>query len=60
MPFAFPSESAFAFAGILTTLLKVEQEVGWGLSLSPDSRWLLYPQLTSVEWSDLMLVENFR
>ncbi len=42
------------------TLLKVEQEVGWGLSLSPDSRWLLYPQLTSVEWSDLMLVENIR
>jgi hypothetical protein len=31
----------------------------WGISLSPDERFLLYTQLDAGD-SDLMLVENFR
>ena len=30
-----------------------------GLSVSPDSHWLIYTQLDSPPGSDLMLVENF-
>jgi hypothetical protein len=42
---------------------KTQQLVGkcvmWGFSVSPDERWILYPQVDH-EGSDLMLVENFR
>jgi Tol biopolymer transport system component len=41
----------------------VEKSVSWrnpsGFAISPDSRWLLYTNLESVE-ADLMLVDNFR
>jgi hypothetical protein len=34
-------------------------EPAWGLSVSPDGRWLLYSEFEGRQ-SDLMLVENFR
>ena len=37
----------------------VEKLASWGISLSPDERWLLYTQQDQ-SGSDLMLVENFR
>jgi hypothetical protein len=50
----------FSFAdGKVKTITRIEKYPEWGLAVSPDERWLLYPQLDAVE-SDLMLVENFR
>ena len=36
-----------------------ERQMSYGLSVSPDERWILYAQWDQVG-SDLMLVENFR
>ncbi len=38
---------------------KAEKPLHGGISVSPDSRWLLYTQLDGQAGSDLMLVENF-
>jgi Tol biopolymer transport system component len=45
--------------GKVTRVAKSEQKIGFGLSVSPDGRSLLYAQLDR-EGGDLMLVENFR
>jgi len=50
----------FSFAtGRIQTIASIENAWGNYISVSPDSRWILYPKLES-EGSDLMLVENFR
>jgi Tol biopolymer transport system component len=41
------------------TIALIENYPEWGMTVSPDERWLLYPQLDAVE-ADLMVVENFR
>jgi Tol biopolymer transport system component len=43
----------------IVTIGAIEKTPGWGFSISPDERWLLYAQYDSVG-SDLMLIENFR
>ena len=45
--------------GSFTKVASVESPSFYGLSLSPDGRWMLYTKFTSTG-SDLMLVENFR
>jgi Tol biopolymer transport system component/DNA-binding winged helix-turn-helix (wHTH) protein len=45
--------------GRVETVAKAEGDVGWGLSVSPDSQSLLYSSYAN-QGSDLMLVENFR
>jgi len=41
------------------TVALIENYPEWGMTVSPDERWLLYVQLADVN-SNLMLVENFR
>ncbi len=45
--------------GKLTTLAEIHQSVSWGMSVSPDERYILYTQEDQTG-SDLMLVENFQ
>ncbi|MCP5118504.1 MAG: hypothetical protein GY953_47435 [bacterium] len=45
--------------GELETVAVIEETTGWGLSVSPDRKTLLYVQ-EDRSGSDLMLVENFR
>ncbi len=45
--------------GNVTTLAKLSAESAYGLSVSPDGRWLLYSQHEPIGM-DLMLVEGFR
>ncbi len=50
----------YSFAtGKVTPLATIRRPVGWGLSVSPDERSILYTQIDQAG-SDLMLVENFR
>jgi Tol biopolymer transport system component/DNA-binding winged helix-turn-helix (wHTH) protein len=43
----------------ILTIASLEKTPGWGFSISPDERWLLFAQYESVG-SDIMLVKNFR
>ena len=52
MFFRFPN-------GPVTKVAGVESPSGFGASISPDGRYLLYTKFT-VSGSDLMLVDNFR
>jgi Tol biopolymer transport system component len=55
-----PSVQFFHFAtGKIETVARLEGSVAFGLSVSPDGRWLLYSKHEG-RGSDLMLVENFR
>jgi len=45
--------------GEIKTIASIENPSGGYITVSPDSRWILYPKIDS-EGSDLMLVENFR
>jgi Tol biopolymer transport system component len=57
----FPSIEFFSFAsGIVTQVASVEKDLGLGIDVSPDGRWLLYSQIEGKWSSDIMLVENFR
>jgi Tol biopolymer transport system component len=44
----------------VTELPSPEDLWGWGLSVSPDGRWILYTRLEGEEKSDIILVEDFR
>ena len=55
-----PSIQYFNFATRkVETVAKVEGSVAWGMTASPDGRWLLY-SLLGKEESNLMMVEKFR
>ena len=55
-----PSVLCFNFATRkVETVAKVEGEVAWGMSVSPNSQWLLYT-VFGKEQSELMMVEKFR
>jgi Tol biopolymer transport system component/DNA-binding winged helix-turn-helix (wHTH) protein len=55
-----PSIQRFNFATRkVETVGKVEGKLAWGLTVSPDSRWLLY-SVFGKEQSELMMVEKFR
>jgi len=45
--------------GKIQRIASIEKPVGFGLTVSPDRRWILYTQADQAG-SDLMLVENFR
>lgn len=45
--------------GAVGTIATLSKEPMWGLSVSPDERWLLFTQLDNYG-SDLMLLEDFR
>jgi hypothetical protein len=57
-----PTVRCFNFATRrVETVAKIEGDLAWGLSVSPDSRWLLYAAYDDArEQSDLMMVEKFR
>jgi Tol biopolymer transport system component len=61
VPSSPPSSIRFlSFAtGKEVTVAPMPHEPGWGFSVSPDGRWLLYCKFDTVR-ADLMLVENFR
>ena len=42
------------------TLATIHKRVHYGFAVSPDERWILYPQEDQELDGDLMLVENFR
>lgn len=42
----------------IVVLHRLDKDVDWGLSLSPDRRSLIYSQIDALS-ADLMLVENF-
>ena len=42
------------------TLAAVHKQVMYGFAVSPDERWILYPQVDERLTGDLMLAENFR
>ena len=46
-------------AGKIEPLVAIEKDLAFGLTVSPDGRWLLYSQVDQAT-CDLMLVENFR
>ena len=55
-----PSIQCFNFATKkVETVAKVAGKVAWGMTVSPDGRWLLYTLVTREE-SNLMMVEKFR
>ena len=62
IPGAMPSSvELLSFAtGKSARIADIRQEAGWGLSVSPDGRSLLYTAFEPGSGSDLMLVENFR
>jgi hypothetical protein len=45
--------------GSVRTIVAIEHQLAWGLTVSPDRRSILYSQFDE-SGSDLMLVENFR
>jgi hypothetical protein len=45
--------------GKVTTIATIKRRAEWGLSVSPDERYVLYTQNDQIG-SDLMLIENFR
>jgi tricorn protease-like protein len=57
-----PSVRCFHFATRkVETIAKVEGNMAYGFSVSPDSRWLLYAAYGSQQrQSNLMMVEKFR
>jgi Tol biopolymer transport system component len=55
-----PGLSYFRFStGTSKRLLAIQRGTHIGLTVSPDEKWLLYPQVDQ-DGSDLVLVENFR
>ena len=57
-----PSFQRFNFANWkVETVAKKEGNMAYGLSVSPDGRWLLYAEYDNArEQSDLMTVDKFR
>lgn len=49
----------FDFATHRITQIAKPEKPGWPFAVSPDGRWILYPQ-TDVDTSHIMLVEDFR
>jgi Tol biopolymer transport system component/DNA-binding winged helix-turn-helix (wHTH) protein len=45
--------------GKVSSIATVRQPLSWGMSVSPDERYLLYSQIDR-QGSDLMMIENFR